>query len=189
MLPYGVLRGLPLLLLAQASAAPLDILPIIYKDGVFRSASSLPKDRTPPNSRALQLKPGSFGGEWFLTLTGAKTVNAAHINYAGSRTDFPGNAAAIAKLSARLSTQLAQNCLSAPPEKLRSLTAWIEEKVRVGARMNLNTEQTYGPVRVQLLVNQSDGDQDNPKGLVEVDVFLSRPGTPGNGAWVNTCTK
>lgn len=189
-------RFLPLLVLASASAsvqaapAPVDLLSLIFKDGVFRSTAAVPKDRTPPNSRAWQLKPDSFGGEWFLTLTGPKTgVGTAHVNYAGSKADFPAGAVAVAKLTARLAGQLAQNCFSAPPEKLRSLTAWVEEKVRLGARMNLNMEQSYGPVRVQLLVNQTDGDTDAPKGLVEVDVFLSRSGTPGSGAWVNTCTK
>lgn len=184
---------LPLLLLTTASssgsAASVDILTQIYADGVFRSAVNLPASQLPRDSRGVQLKPDGYGGEWFLTLSGPKLVTGAHLSYAGSGTGFAGNSRAVAKLSARLGGTLAAGCFGLGAERLSALKTWVENQVRAGSSANLNTERSFGPLRVQVLAQHSDPGSAAPNALTEIDVILARSGTPGGAAWAASCRR
>ncbi len=181
---------LPLVLISaasSASAASTDILPSIYKDGVFRSALNLPAAQIAAGSRGVQLKPDSFGGEWFLTLTGAKLVSGAHLSYSGSGQQMKDNAPAVAKITARLGSKLATECFTISADRMSELRTWLETTIRAGAFADLNTERSFGPMRVQLLAKHHLGGPDSPEGRQDIDVLLSRKGTPAVGSWVNTC--
>lgn len=178
------------LLLAPASAANVDILPEMYKDGVFRSSVTLPASQTPKDGKAVQLTPDQYGGQWFLTLRGPqKEVTNAHLSYAGNGQGFAQNAPTVAKLTARLTGTLAGACLNIAADRLGALKTWVEEKVKQATGRDVNAEVRFGPVQVQVLTRKSDGNGSSMEGLQEVDVLLSRSGPPGKGAWGNTCKK
>lgn len=181
---------LPLLLLSQAGAATVDILPRLYADGVFRSATPLPEAQVPRGSRGVTLLPGGFGGEWTLILSGPKltsgAVTGAHLTYAGTDEGLAQNVAAVAKLSGRVGATLASGCFGTGTDRLSALRAWVEEKVRAGGSADVNTERSFGPLRVQVLAHHTlPGER--TAGQAEVDVILTRTGTPGSAAWPNTC--
>lgn len=181
---------LPLLLLASASAAPVDILPSIYKDGVFRSSLKVPAEHLPPNSTGVQLAPYSYGGEWQLNFSGPKTLaTSVQISYASSKTLFAANSAAVAKLTGRLAGTIATGCFNVGAERLSALRGWLDEKVRAGVASNITAERSFGPLRVQLLTNHAGGEQAELPSLAELDVILSRTGTPEVAPWLSSCKK
>ena len=178
---------LPLLLLTQAGAVSVDLLPRLYGDGVFRSATPLPDAQVPRGSRGVQLQPGSYGGEWFLLLSGPTAVTGAHLSYVGTDTGLTQNAAAVAKLFGRMGATLASGCFGTGTDRLSGVRAWVEEKVRAGESADLNSERTFGPLRVQVVAQHTAVSDMMPAGHAEVDVILTRTGTPGSGAGVAAC--
>lgn len=181
---------LPLMLLTQAGAASVDILPRLYADGVFRSATSLPDAQVPRGAQGVRLLPAGFGGEWTLILSGPKVaagpVTGAHLTYAGTAQGFAQNVPAVAKLSGRVGATLAAGCFAVGTDRLSALRAWVEEKVRAGGSAQLNTERSFGPLRVQVLAHHTPAGEQTA-GQAEVDVILTRAGTPGSGGWAATC--
>ncbi|WP_412027379.1 hypothetical protein [Deinococcus yunweiensis] len=177
---------LPLLLLTHADAASVDILPRLYADGVFRSATPLPTTQLPRGATGVQLLPGGYGGEWFLTLGGKGAAVGAQLTYVGSSVSLAQNGAAVAKLSGRMGATVASACFAVGTDRLSALRAYVEEKVRAGGSADVNTERRFGTVRVQVLSKHTAATDTQPAGHAEVDVILTRLSGPG-GAATPTC--
>ncbi|WP_309570068.1 hypothetical protein [Deinococcus sp.] len=178
---------LPFLLLSQAGAGTVELLPRLYSDGVFRSAEKVPDAQVPRGSQGVKLLPGGYGGEWFLTLGGPKGTVSAHLSYLGTGIGLAQNVAPVAKLSGRVGATLASACFGTGTDRLSALRAWVEEKVRAGGQDDLNVERTFGPLRVQVLTQHTHASDMLPAGQAELDVILTRTGTPGSATRPDTC--
>ncbi|WP_293911587.1 hypothetical protein [Deinococcus sp.] len=180
--------GLALLLAAQAEAAGNDYLKLVYEGGVFQGVKDLPADRLMKGERGYLLTPNAYGGEWSVVLGSAAAntlTSKVHLSFAGNVKALDTGAPTIGKLMARLSVTAARSCFSMGTERLSALKSWVEESVKTGAGSDLNTERSFGPLRLQLLTKRTVELAAN--GLAEVDVLLSRSGTPGAGGWTQVC--
>ncbi|MFC3833712.1 MULTISPECIES: hypothetical protein [Deinococcus] len=172
----------PFLLLGQTGAAPADLLPRLYADGVFRGATPRPAAELPRGAQGVQLIPGGYGGEWFLTLGGPKAAVGAQLTYVGSVAGLSQNTAPVAKLSGRMGATVASACFAVGTDQLSALRAFIEDRVRAGSSADVNSERRFGTVRVQVLSKHAAATDTQPAGHAEVDVILTRLGAPGSGA-------
>ena len=172
----------------MADAASADLMKGLMSDGVFRQVRPVPADRLLRGERGYDLLPAQFGGDWSVVLGGTtNTASTVHFSFMGGRKALDTGGATIGKLLGRMTGRAAVSCFNVGTERLPNLRSWLETAVR--AAQNTTQERSFGPLKVQLLVNRTDGDADSPDGLAEVDVRLSRRGTPGTAPWVNTCTK
>jgi hypothetical protein len=184
MKPWTLAPGLALLLAAQAEAAGADYLKLVYADGVFQGSKDMPADRLMKGERGYSLTPSAYGGEWSVVLGSAAAPNLAsrvHLSFAGGHKALETGGPTIGKLMARLSVTAARSCFNLGAERLPALRSWVEESVKSGAGSDLNTERSFGPLRLQLLTKRTNE-------LAEVDVLLSRSGTPGAGPWTTVCS-
>lgn len=186
MKPWTPAPHLALLLSAQAEALGTDYLKLIYADGVFQGVSPLPAEQLMRGERGYALTPSVFGGEWSLTLGASaqqkELADKVHLTFVGNTAALAETGATIGKLMARLSSAAASRCFHVGSERLPALKSWVESSVKSGARADLNTERSFGPLRVQLLTHHGGGGAETTQNLAEVDVLLSRAGQPGIGA-------
>ncbi|WP_425145666.1 hypothetical protein [Deinococcus sp.] len=181
---------LALLTAGLADAASADLLAGISADGVFRQVQPLAQDKLQKGERGYELLPGQFGGAWSVVLGGPQTsASTVHFTYMGGRAALENGGPTIGKLLGRMVGRAATSCFNVGAERLPELRGWVESSVKGGAAGNLSAERRFGPLRAQLLVHQSGGDAASPGGLAEVDVLLSRSGTPGMSPWVGSCQK
>jgi len=177
--------ALALLTGGMADAASHDLLAGLSADGVFRQTRPLPDDRVRRGERGYALLPDQFGGQWSVILSGTPAANTVHFTFMGGRAALTQGGPTIGKLMGRMVGRAATTCFNVGTERLPDLRAWVEGAVRAGQDVTL--DRRFGPLRAQLLVNRTDGDPDSPAGLAEVDVLLTRSGTPGTAPWTNTC--
>lgn len=184
MKPWTLAPGLALLLAAQAEAAGSDYLKLVYEGGVFQGSRAIPAEKLLRSERGYVLTPNAYGGEWGVVLGGAAPdlVARMRLSFAGGPRALETGGPTIGKLMARLSVTAARSCFSIGAERLPALKSWVEEGVKSGAGSDLNTERSFGPLRLQLLTRRTNE-------LAEVDVLLSRSGTPGAGAWTTVCAR
>ena len=148
----------------------------------------VPADRLLRGERGFELLPGQFGGDWSVVLGGPGTATSTvHFTFAGRKLALETGGATVGKLLGRMTGRAATSCFNMGTERLPDLKFWLEAAVK-GAQ-DATLERSFGPLKVQLLVNRTDGDPGSPDGLAEVDVILSRKGTPGASPWNSVCKR
>ncbi|TSA87264.1 hypothetical protein FNU79_05110 [Deinococcus detaillensis] len=186
MKPWTPAPHLALMLSAQAEALGADYLKLIYADGVFQGVRPISAEQLMRGERGYALTPSAYGGEWSLTLGASaqqkELADKVHLTFVGNTVALTESGATIGKLMARLSSAAASSCFRVGSERLPALKSWVENSVRSGARADLNTERSFGPLRVQLLTHRGGGGAEAAQDLAEVDVLMSRTGQPAMGA-------
>ncbi|WP_407539807.1 hypothetical protein Q0M94_16810 [Deinococcus radiomollis] len=172
----------------MADAASVDLLRGVVSDGVFRQARSIPADRLLRGEHGYELLPAQFGGDWSVVLGGTtEATSTVHFTFAGGKKALETGGATVGKLLGRMTGRAAVSCFNMGTERLPDLKSWLEMAVK--AAQDTTLERSFGPLKVQLLVNRTDGDAGSPEGLAEVDVLLSRRGTPGVSPWNSVCKR
>ncbi len=151
-----------------ADAASADLLKGLISDGVFRQVRLVPADRL------LRGGPGT-------------SVSTVRFTFTGGKKALDTGGVTVGKLLGRMTGRAAASCFSVGAERVPGLKSWLKTAVKTA--QDTTQERSFGPLKVHLLINRTDGDPASPDGLTEVDVLLGRKGTPGTAPWIGSCTK